>query len=99
MAAPVKLTDETLTNSPFLIKKYTFTAGNTATAFDHGGPGTPSFLLTVNSSANPTATEAAVYSEGATQFTLDCEAGSGTITVIGVWLNQASQAGGSITVS
>lgn len=90
MAAPVKLTDTFLCNSPFLIKKMTFTAGNTTTVFAHGGPSTPSILFTQRSAADPTASENSVYAEDATNFNLDCEATTGTVTVYLVWLNAAT---------
>lgn len=92
MAAPVVVSPlATISESPFLIRKGTFTAGNTATAFSHGGPAVaPDIAFTQNSSVDPTASESSITSLTTTQFTLDCEAGSGTITVYLMWLAQGA---------
>jgi hypothetical protein len=92
MAAPVLLNSEEICSVPWLVRKLTFTAGNTATAFNHGGPASiPDMILARPvEAANPTATEVAVYSESTTQITLDCEAGSGGVTVYCVWFDGAA---------
>lgn len=97
MAAPTKTVDETLMSHPFTIKKFTFTAGNTATAFAHGGPGTPDLAFATRAATNPTASETAVYSLTATQFTVDCEATSGAVDVVLMWFQGAAQDGESIS--
>lgn len=90
MAAPVLLDQNIVLSVPFVVHKMSFTAGATATAFNHLGPGIPDIVIARNDTTNPTATEVAIYSLTATQFTLDCEAASGTVVVHLIWFNQAS---------
>ncbi len=91
MAAPVLLTGPTiLCAQPFLVKQWSYTAGTDATAFAHGEARAPNMMFSRNGTTGPTATEVSLYSEGVTNYTLDCEAGAGTIFVYCIWFDQAS---------
>jgi len=93
MGAPVQSgTGTTICSTPFLIREYTFTSGTTATAFTHGGPAAvPDMALVTSASANPTATDNAVYTLTTTQFTLDCEDdGNDTLKVYLIWFDAAA---------
>ena len=90
MAAPVLEETSTYNMGGVLIKRFVFEAGNTATAFSHNGPNTPTFAIVTRSATNPTASESAVYTLTSTEFTLDCEATSGNVDVILFFLDSAS---------
>ena len=97
MAAPTLDLTETLSNYPYLVKRFTFTAGTDATAFTHGEGAPHDLLWGKLATASPTANEITLYSATTSQFTLDCQAASGPVVVYAMWLHQAATDGQSIS--
>ena len=92
MAAAVTLMTQIIHAYPFLIRKYTVTAGTDGLAITHGEDREPDMIWWVNTTANPTASEASVVRTSATAVTIDHEgaAGTGNGELYLVWLSQAS---------
>lgn len=85
-----------LIGSPFLVKKFTVTAGNDATAINHGGPSIPDLVLATCDTV-PTTAGYGVTAKTATTVTLDfAQDGTDTWTVYCWWFNPAVQDGSSI---
>jgi hypothetical protein len=90
MAAAVLTRSQVLSNSPYLIKRFTLTAGTSGLSVTHGETSSPEICFATNVNANPTATEVSFVHSTATATTIDFEAGSGTFYCYMIWLHEAS---------
>jgi hypothetical protein len=89
MGAPVLTNWQTVTEHPWFIRKAVAVSGNTATAFDHGGPvKAPDAVVCLQTSADPTASDWSCTSKTTTQITLDFEDdGNDTFDVFIIWFS------------